>query len=150
AGIVGASPGVPGLDLQLSLNAQGRLDSVEEFGDIIVRSGADGQVTRLKDIARLELGSADYSLRSLLDNKDAVAIGIMQAPGSNALDISANVRKVMAELKPAMPDGVDYAIVYDPTQFISASIEAVVHTLLEAIALVVLVVILFLQTWRAS
>ena len=150
AGIVGASPGVPGLDLQLSLNAQGRLDSVEEFGDIIVRSGADGQVTRLKDIARLELGSADYSLRSLLDNKDAVAIGIMQAPGSNALDISSNVRKVMAELKPAMPDGVDYAIVYDPTQFISASIEAVVHTLLEAIVLVVLVVILFLQTWRAS
>ena len=150
AGIVGASPGVPGLDLQLSLNAQGRLDSVEEFGDIIVRTGADGQVTRLKDIARLELGSADYSLRSLLDNKDAVAIGIMQAPGSNALDISSNVRKVMAELKPAMPDGVDYAIVYDPTQFISASIEAVVHTLLEAIVLVVLVVILFLQTWRAS
>ena len=150
AGIVGASPGVPGLDLQLSLNAQGRLDSVEEFGDIIVRSGADGQVTRLKDIARLELGSADYSLRSLLDNKDAVAIGIMQAPSSNALDISSNVRKVMAELKPTMPDGVDYAIVYDPTQFISASIEAVVHTLLEAIVLVVLVVILFLQTWRAS
>lgn len=150
AGIVGASPGVPGLDLQLSLNAQGRLDSIEEFGDIIVRSGADGQVTRLKDVARIELGSADYSLRSLLDNKDAVAIGIMQAPGSNALDISTNVRKVMAELKPAMPDGVDYAIVYDPTQFISASIEAVVHTLLEAIALVVLVVILFLQTWRAS
>lgn len=150
AGIVGASPGVPGLDLQLSLNAQGRLDSIEEFGDIIVRTGADGQVTRLKDVARIELGSADYSLRSLLDNKDAVAIGIMQAPGSNALDISQNVRKVMAELKPAMPDGVDYAIVYDPTQFISASIEAVVHTLLEAIVLVVLVVILFLQTWRAS
>ncbi|WP_137045418.1 efflux RND transporter permease subunit [Pseudolabrys sp. FHR47] len=150
AGIVGASPGVPGLDLQLSLNAQGRLDTVEDFGDIIVRTGVDGQITRLKDVARLELGSADYSLRSLLDNKDAVAIGIMQAPGSNALDISQNVRKVMAELKPAMPDGVDYSIVYDPTQFIRASIEAVVHTLLEAIALVVLVVILFLQTWRAS
>jgi multidrug efflux pump len=150
AGIVGASPGVPGLDLQLSLNAQGRLDSVEDFGDIIIRTGADGQVTRLKDVARLELGSANYSLRSLLDNKDAVAIGIMQAPGSNALDISANVRKTMAELKGAMPEGVDYSIVYDPTQFISASIEAVVHTLLEAIVLVVLVVILFLQTWRAS
>ncbi|MBS0536816.1 MAG: multidrug efflux RND transporter permease subunit [Proteobacteria bacterium] len=150
AGIVGGSPGVPGLDLQLSLNAQGRLNTVEEFGDIIVRTGADGQVTRLKDIARLELGSADYALRSLLDNKDAVAIGIMQAPGSNALDISDNVRKVMADLKAAMPEGVDYSIVYDPTQFIRASIEAVVHTLLEAIALVVLVVILFLQTWRAS
>ncbi|MCW5691796.1 MAG: efflux RND transporter permease subunit [Pseudolabrys sp.] len=150
AGIVGGSPSEPGLNLQLSLNAQGRLNTVEEFGDIIVRTGTDGQVTRLKDVARLELGSADYALRSLLDNKDAVAIGIMQAPGSNALDISDNVRKVMADLKVAMPEGVDYSIVYDPTQFIRASIEAVVHTLLEAIVLVVLVVILFLQTWRAS
>ncbi|MFA6264926.1 MAG: multidrug efflux RND transporter permease subunit [Pseudolabrys sp.] len=150
AGIVGASPSVPGLDLQLSLNAQGRLNTVEDFGNIIIRTGTDGQVTRLKDVARLELGSADYALRSLLDNKDAVGIGIFQAPGSNALDVSANVRKTMAELKLAMPDGVDYAIAYDPTQFIRASIEAVVHTLLEAIILVVLVVILFLQTWRAS
>ncbi|HVZ52761.1 MAG TPA: efflux RND transporter permease subunit, partial [Pseudolabrys sp.] len=150
AGIVGASPSVPGLDLQLSLNAQGRLNTVEDFGDIIIRTGSDGQVTRLKDVARLELGSADYSLRSLLDNKDAVGIGIFQAPGSNALDVSENVRKTMAELKLAMPEGVDYAIAYDPTQFIRASIEAVVHTLLEAILLVVLVVILFLQTWRAS
>ena len=150
AGIVGGSPSEPGLNLQLSLNAQGRLNTVEEFGDIIVRTGTDGQVTRLKDVARLELGSADYALRSLLDNKDAVAIGIMQAPGSNALDISDSVRKVMADLKNAMPEGVDYSIVYDPTQFIRASIEAVVHTLLEAIVLVVLVVILFLQTWRAS
>jgi multidrug efflux pump len=150
AGTIGASPSVPGLDLQLSLNAQGRLSSPEEFGDIIIRTGADGQVTRLKDVARLELGASSYSLRSLLNNKDAVALGIFQAPGSNALDISVNVRKVMAELKPAMPQDVDYAIVYDPTQFISASIEAVVHTLFEAIVLVVLVVILFLQTWRAS
>ncbi|MBS0248463.1 MAG: multidrug efflux RND transporter permease subunit [Proteobacteria bacterium] len=150
AGIVGGSPGVPGLDLQLSLNAQGRLNTVDEFGDIIIRTGTDGQVTRLKDVARLELGSADYALRSLLDNKDAVAIGIMQAPGSNALDISDSVRKVMADLKVSMPEGVEYSIVYDPTQFIRASIEAVVHTLLEAIILVVLVVILFLQTWRAS
>src|SRR3569623_2369279 len=92
AGIVGGSPSEPGLGLQLSLHAQGRLNTVEEFGDIIVRTGADGQVTRLKDVARLELGSSDYALRSLLDNKDAVAIGIMQAPGSNALDISASVR----------------------------------------------------------
>ncbi|MGN6570997.1 MAG: efflux RND transporter permease subunit [Pseudolabrys sp.] len=150
AGVIGASPGVPGLDLQLSLNAQGRLNSTEEFGDIIVKTGADGQVTRLKDIARLELGASDYSLRSLLDNKQAVALGIFQAPGSNALDISEKVRKTMAELKERMPEGVDYSIVYDPTQFIRASIEAVVHTLLEAIILVVLVVILFLQTWRAS
>jgi multidrug efflux pump len=150
AGVVGASPSVPGLDYQLSINAQGRLQNEEEFGEIIVKTGANGEVTRLRDIARIELGSAEYSLRSLLDNKPAVAIGIFQAPGSNALAISDNVRRIMAELKKNMPEGVDYDIVYDPTQFIRASIEAVVHTLLEAVALVVLVVILFLQTWRAS
>src|SRR3954464_9307835 len=150
AGVVGASPGLPGVDLQLSINAQGRLQSEDEFGDIIVKTGADGAVTRLRDVARLELGAADYSLRSLLDNKPAVAVPIFQAPGSNAIQISTDVRAAMAELKKSMPEGVDYRIVYDPTQFVRASIESVVHTLLEAILLVVLVVILFLQTWRAS
>jgi len=150
AGIVGASPGLSGVDVQLSINAQGRLQNEEEFGDIIVKTGADGAVTRLRDIARLELGAADYSLRSLLDNKDAVAVPIFAAPGSNAIAISNGVRATMAELKKSMPEGVEYEIVYDPTQFVRASIESVVHTLLEAIALVVLVVILFLQTWRAS
>jgi multidrug efflux pump len=150
AGIVGASPSEIGLDLQLSINAQGRLQTEEEFGDIIVKNGANGEVTRLRDIARIELGAADYSLRSLLDNKSAVAVPIFQSPGSNAIQISDNVRKMMVELKQNMPDGMDYSIVYDPTQFVRASIEAVVHTLLEAVALVVLVVILFLQTWRAS
>src|SRR6185369_5950980 len=87
AGVVGASPGLQGVDLQLSVNAQGRLQTAEEFGDIIVKSGADGAVTRLKDIARLELGASEYALRSLLDNKSAVAVPIFQAPGGNALDI---------------------------------------------------------------
>jgi multidrug efflux pump len=150
AGVVGASPGLPGVDMQLSINAQGRLQSEEEFGDIIVKTGANGEVTRLRDIGRLELGSADYSLRSLLNNDAAVGIGVFQAPNSNALDISANVRKTMAEINKNMPEGVEYRIAYDPTQFVRASIESVVHTLLEAILLVVLVVILFLQTWRAS
>ena len=150
AGIVGASPGVQGLDLQLSINAQGRLQSEEEFGDIVVKTGANGEITRLRDIARIELGASEYALRSLLDNKPAVAIGVFQAPGSNAIAISDNVRATMAELKKNMPEGVDFEVIYDPTQFVRASIEAVVHTLLEAIALVVLVVILFLQTWRAS
>ncbi|MFT3955704.1 MAG: efflux RND transporter permease subunit [Piscinibacter sp.] len=150
AGVVGASPGLPGVDLQLSINAQGRLKSQEEFGDIIVRTGADGAVTRLRDVARLELGAADYALRSLLDNKSAVAVAVLAAPGSNAIDISDQVRAQMEELKRFMPEGVGYEIVYDTTQFVRASIESVVHTLLEAIALVVLVVILFLQTWRAS
>nr|WP_035051452.1 efflux RND transporter permease subunit [Andreprevotia chitinilytica] len=150
AGVVGASPGQPGVDLQLSINAQGRLQTEEEFGDIVVKTDANGAVTRLRDLGRLELGASGYSLRSLLDNKDAVAVPIFAAPGSNAIDISDQVRATMAELKQNMPEGVDYSIVYDPTQFVRASIESVVHTLLEAIALVVLVVILFLQTWRAS
>ncbi|WP_010464033.1 efflux RND transporter permease subunit [Acidovorax radicis] len=150
AGVVGASPGLPGVDLQLSINAQGRLQTEEEFGDIIVKTGADGAVTRLRDIARLELGAADYSLRSLLNNDPAVGMGVFQAPGSNALDISSNVRKTMDEIQKNMPEGVEYRIAYDPTQFVRASIKSVIHTLLEAIALVVLVVILFLQTWRAS
>jgi multidrug efflux pump len=150
AGVVGASPGLPGVDLQLSINAQGRLTNEEEFGDIIVKTGADGAVTRLRDVARLELGAADYSLRSLLNNDAAVGLGVFQAPGSNALEISTQVRETMKELARSMPEGVEYRIAYDPTQFVRASIESVVHTLLEAILLVVLVVILFLQTWRAS
>lgn len=150
AGVVGASPGLPGVDMQLSINAQGRLQSEEEFGDIIVKTGTDGAVTRLRDIGRLEMGAADYSLRSLLNNDPAVGMGVFQSPGSNALDISRDVRATMDELAKNMPEGVEYRIAYDPTQFVRASIESVVHTLLEAILLVVLVVILFLQTWRAS
>jgi multidrug efflux pump len=150
AGVVGASPGLPGVDMQLSINAQGRLQSEEEFGDIIVKTDKNGAVTRLRDISRLELGASDYALRSLLDNKQAVAVPVFAAPGSNAIQISDDVQAVMKELKKNMPEGVDYEIVYDTTQFVRSSIEAVVHTLLEAVMLVVLVVIIFLQTWRAS
>ncbi|WGD30209.1 efflux RND transporter permease subunit [Ancylobacter sp. WKF20] len=150
AGIVGASPAMPGVDLQLSVNAQGRLETEEEFGDIVVKTGANGQVVRLRDVARIELGAADYALRSLLDNKAAVGIGVFQAPGSNALEIADNVRATMDEVKKTMPEGVDYAIVYDTTRFVDASIEAVIHTLFEAVLLVVIVVVVFLQTWRAS
>jgi multidrug efflux pump len=150
AGVVGASPSAAGLDLQLSVNAQGRLQSEEEFGEIIVKTSPSGAVTRLRDIARLELGAADYALRSLLDNKPAVAVPVFQAPGSNAITIADQIRTTMQEIKQNMPEGVDYSIVYDTTQFVRASIKAVITTLLEAIALVVLVVIVFLQTWRAS
>jgi multidrug efflux pump len=115
-----------------------------------VKTTPDGGVTHLRDVARIELDASEYGLRSLLDNKPAVAMAIFQSPGANALQISDEVRKTMAELKQDMPAGVDYKIVYDPTQFVRSSIKAVVHTLLEAIALVVLVVIVFLQTWRAS
>ncbi|NNU60617.1 efflux RND transporter permease subunit [Ochrobactrum soli] len=150
AGVIGASPSVSGLDLQLSVNAQGRLQTPEDFANIVVKSGDEGEITRLGDVARVEMGAADYSLRSLLDNKQAVGMGVFQAPGSNALQISENVHAAMSDLKKTMPEGVDFDIVYDTTQFVKASIESVIHTLLEAIVLVVIVVILFLQTWRAS
>ncbi|RMH86014.1 efflux RND transporter permease subunit [Pseudomonas sp. AOB-7] len=150
AGSLGAPPSDAGNSFQLSINTQGRLVDEEEFENIIIRAGEDGEITRLKDIARIELGSSQYALRSLLNNKPAVAIPVFQRPGSNAIEISDAVRARMAELKQSFPQGVDYEIVYDPTIFVRGSIEAVVHTLLEAIVLVVLVVVLFLQTWRAS
>ncbi|MEK8082266.1 efflux RND transporter permease subunit [Pseudomonas sp. XK-1] len=150
AGSLGAPPSDAGNSFQLSINTQGRLVTEEEFENIIIRAGENGEITRLKDIARIELGSSQYALRSLLNNKPAVAIPVFQRPGSNAIEISDAVRARMAELKQSFPQGVDYEIVYDPTIFVRGSIEAVVHTLLEAIILVVLVVILFLQTWRAS
>ncbi|MBA1242274.1 efflux RND transporter permease subunit [Pseudomonas japonica] len=150
AGQLGAPPAPNASSFQLSINTQGRLVSEEEFQNIIIRAGADGQITRLKDIARVELGSSQYALRSLLNNQPAVAIPIFQRPGSNAIDISNQVRNRMQELKQSFPEGMDYSIVYDPTIFVRGSIEAVVHTLFEALILVVLVVVLFLQTWRAS
>lgn len=150
AGVIGASPSLPDVPLQLSVNAQGRLQTEEEFADIVLKTSADGGVTRLGDVARIELASSEYGLRSLLDNKPAVALGIMQSPGANALAVSDEVRAAMKELSADFPASVESRIVYDPTQFVRSSINAVVVTLLEAIALVVLVVIIFLQTWRAS
>jgi multidrug efflux pump len=149
AGTIGAPP-AKGIDFQLTVTASGRMVTEEQFGEIIVQVSNDGAVTRLKDIARLELGSGDYALRSLLNNKPAVAIPIFQAPGSNAIQLSTDVRVAMEKLKNNFPQGVDYAIVYDPTTFVRDSIKEVIVTLLEAVLLVVLVVILFLQTWRAS
>ncbi|HUN47678.1 MAG TPA: efflux RND transporter permease subunit, partial [Stellaceae bacterium] len=150
AGVIGGPPYRDGVELQLPINVQGRLTDAGEFGEMIVKRDADGAVTRLKDVARVEIDAAEYGLRSLLDNKSAVAIPIFQTPGANAIEVSNQVRKTMAELKQSFPDGVDYSVVYDPTIFVRGSIEAVVHTLLEALVLVVLVVIVFLQTWRAS
>jgi len=149
AGVIGATPS-KGSEFQLTVNTQGRLKTTEEFGAIIVHTNADGGTVLLKDVARVELGSNSYDLRSLLNNKSAVALGIFEAPNANALQLSADVRAKMEELKKDFPEGVDYSVVYDPTQFVRESIKAVIHTLLEAIALVVLVVIIFLQTWRAS
>ncbi len=150
AGALNAQPEPNGAAFQLNINTRGRLITEDDFLNIIVRTDKNGAVTHLRDVARVELGSNNYALRSLLNNQPAVAVPIFQRPGSNAIQISDEVRQAMADLKKDFPQGVDYSIVYDPTVFVRGSIEAVVHTLLEAILLVVLVVILFLQTWRAS
>ncbi|MGB7399808.1 efflux RND transporter permease subunit [Castellaniella sp.] len=150
AGTIGASPSLADVPMQLSVNAHGRLQTADEFSNIILKTSADGGVTRLGDVARVELDAAQYSLRSLLDNKPAVGMAIMQSPGANALAVSDQVRAAMKELSADFPSSIKSNIVYDPTQFVRSSIKAVIHTLLEAIALVVLVVIIFLQTWRAS
>jgi len=149
AGQLGAPPS-NNTEFQVALNAAGRLSDEQQFRDIIIKTGDDGQVVRLGDVARVELGAQAYGVRSFLDNKPSLAIPVFQSPGANALDLSKAVRKTMEELKKDFPEGMDYGILYDPTQFVRQSIEAVIHTLLEAVALVVLVVILFLQTWRAS
>ena len=150
AGQLGAEPLKKQSDFLLSINTQGRLESEEEFGNIILKTASDGTLVRLRDVARIEMGSGSYALRSQLNNKDAVGIGIFQAPGANAIDLSNAVRDKMAELATRFPDDVQWAAPYDPTVFVRDSIRAVVQTLFEAIVLVVLVVILFLQTWRAS
>ena len=137
-------------NFQIAVNTKGRLVDEEDFANIIVKTGDQGQITRLRDVARVELGSDNYALRAMLNNKTAVGVGIFQRPGSNAIAISDAVRAKMAELKKSFPAGIDYDPAYDPTVFVRGSIEAVSHTLIEAILLVVIVVIVFLQTWRAS
>jgi multidrug efflux pump len=149
AGVINGPPyGAKG-ELQLPITVEGRLSSPEEFRQIVIKNSG-GVITRLSDVARVQIDASQYGLRSLLNNRQAVAIPIFQAPGSNAIQISDQVRTTMAELKKSFPAGLDYRIVYDPTVFVRGSIDAVLHTLLEAVLLVVLVVILFLQTWRAS
>jgi hydrophobe/amphiphile efflux-1 (HAE1) family protein len=149
AGQIGAPPG-QSAEFQVALNSMGRLQDEEQFRGIVIKTGEGGQIVRLGDVARVELGAQDYALRGLLDNKNAVALPFAQSPGSNALELSKNVHETMKELSKDFPDGVEYRIIYDTSEFVQQSIEAVFHTLLEAVVLVVLVVILFLQTWRAS
>jgi multidrug efflux pump len=149
AGVVGQGP-AQGADFQLTVDSQGRLKTPEDFGNIVVRVGADGATTLLKDVARIELGSNSYALHSLLDNQPAVGLPIKEAPNANALQLASDVRATMARLSKDFPEGLEYRIEYDPTQFVRESINSVIHTLLEAVVLVALVVIVFLQTWRAS
>jgi len=150
AGQIGGQPSLPGVEFQYIVNAQGRLQTEQEFENIVIKNGANGETTYLRDVARLELGPDNYALRSMLDGGPAVAIPVFQLPGANALELSDRVRASMQELAKTFPEGVRYEIDYDPTVFVRSSIESVVHTLFEAVLLVVLVVVVFLQTWRAS
>jgi hydrophobe/amphiphile efflux-1 (HAE1) family protein len=150
AGQIGGQPALPNTEFEYIVNAMGRLQTEAEFSNIIIKTGANGDVVYLRDVARVELGPESYALRSMLDAKPAVGIPVFQLPGANALQLSGAVRKTMAELAKSFPEGVSYTIAYDPTVFVRSSIEAVIHTLFEAVLLVVLVVVVFLQTWRAS
>src|SRR6266404_3216617 len=150
AGQLGAEPIKGGSDFLIAINAQGRLQSAEEFGNIVLKTGANGEVVRLADVARIELGASDYTLRGALDARYTTAIGVFQAPGANMLAVRDAVIVKMDELAKQFPPGMTYRSDYDSTIFVRDSIKAVVHTLAEAILLVVLVVILFLQAWRAS
>src|SRR3989454_1212873 len=150
AGTIGQPPVPAGQDFQLTISTQGRLLDEQQFGDIIIKQGAQGQVTRVRDVARVELAARDYSVSSQLSGKPAAALVIFQLPGSNAIDTSDAVRAKLEELKKSFPPGVDYRVIYDTTLFARESIVAVLHTLFEAVLLVVLVGIVFLQNWRAS
>jgi multidrug efflux pump len=150
SGIVGQPPIPSGHALQIPVTTLGRLRDPEEFERIVVKTGADGRITRIRDVARIELGARDYSVNSYLNNQPAVAMAIAQRPGSNALATADAVEQTMATLAQSFPEGLTYRIVYNPTVFVRESITEVLHTLFEAVGLVVLVVLVFLQTWRAS
>jgi HAE1 family hydrophobic/amphiphilic exporter-1 len=150
AGVLGQPPvPMPGA-FQLNVQTLGRLTNPAQFNDIIVKSDGAGRVTRLRDVGHAELGAQDYSANGYLDTREAVPLLVFQQPGSNALATALRARAAMQELSQQFPQGLRYDIVYDTTEFIAQSVHEVVKTILEAVALVVVVVILFLQTWRAS
>ncbi|MBI1276152.1 multidrug efflux RND transporter permease subunit [bacterium] len=150
SGTLGQPPSMGKNAFQFVVSTQGRFENTEQFENVIIKTGEDGQITRLKDVARVELGAKEYGTNSYLDNKPAVAIAIFQRPGSNALATADSVIKAMEGMKKDFPKGLEYTIVYNPTEFISESIKAVVHTIFEAAILVVIVVLVFLQSWRTS
>jgi HAE1 family hydrophobic/amphiphilic exporter-1 len=150
AGVINQPPVPQPGAFQLNVETQGRLSDTEAFGNIIVKSDENGRVVRIRDIGRVELGAADYNRSGYLDERVAIPLGIFQRPGSNALATATLVQNAMAELAKSFPHGLRYDIVYNPTVFISQSVEAVITTMFEAVILVVVVIILFLQTWRAS
>src|SRR3569833_2852187 len=150
AGTLGQPPYASGNAFQLNVETQGRLRDPQQFANVVVRTDADGRQVHVSDVARVELGAADYAANTYLSGEPTVILGVFQRPGSNALAAAAAVKAEMATMSKSFPPGLEYRIIYNPTEFISQSISAVRETLLEAIALVVLVVIVFLQRWRAA
>jgi HAE1 family hydrophobic/amphiphilic exporter-1 len=150
AGQISSEPVPPGQEFTYSVRTQGRLTSEEEFGEIVVRANPDGSIVRLKDIARMELGAQSYSIRDRFDGKLACGMAIYQLPGSNAIATAQAARKVMEEAKKRFPADLDYGVVLDTTRPVTEGIHEIIVTLLEALLLVILVVFLFLQSWRAT
>jgi len=150
AGTIGQRPAPKGQDFQLNVNTLGRLTDVEQFENIIVKAAEGGKVTRVKDIARVELGGKAYDTFSIFNGKAAATLIIYQSPGSNALQVAEDVARTMERLKQDFPQGLDYKSIYEISRFIEASIHEVIKTLFEAFILVFLVVFIFLQDWRAT
>ena len=149
AGQVGMPPAPPSVDFQYTIDVLGRLNDVGEFEDVIVKTGANGEVTRLRDVARVELGAQTYSQIFTLNGKPAAGIGIFLLPGANALQVEKAVKAKMAELARVFPQGLASATPFDTTVFVNESIREVYKTLIEAAVLVLLVISIFLQDWRA-
>src|SRR6266852_5575160 len=150
SGQVGAEPAPKGKEMTYTVRAQGRLQTPEEFGQIVVRSNPDGSVVRLKDVARIELGALNYQQRARVNGQPGCIVAIFQSPGSNSLAVGDGVKQTMAELKSRFPADLDYAVTLDTTLPVSEGIREIVKTLFEAMLLVILVVFLFLQNWRAT
>ena len=149
-GQIGQPPAPDGQSFQYTLNTLGRLADIEQFEDIILKSGDGGRITRVKDVARVELGSQSYDVSSELNAKPTVILIVYQSPDSNALDVSAQVRARMAELSQLFPEGVEHTVALDTTEFVAESIHEVVETLFIAVVLVFLTLYVFLQDWRAT
>ncbi|MBP7370174.1 MAG: multidrug efflux RND transporter permease subunit, partial [Arenimonas sp.] len=149
-GKVGAAPASSNTGFQYTLSVKGRLIDEEEFGNIILRNEPDGSFIRLKDVARIELGAKDYSISAKLNGSPSASFGIALSPGANALETAVLVKAELQRLKAGFPQDLDYQIVYDTSDFVKASVEEVLHTFVEALVLVLIVVFLFLQSWRAT
>ncbi|MEG3181313.1 efflux RND transporter permease subunit [Sphingomonas sp. LT1P40] len=150
SGTVGQPPFDTGATQQLSVETQGRFKTADEFADIIVRTDATGAITRVRDVARVELGAEDYGVNAYLSGQDSIIMGVTQRPGTNALAAAEGIKAELADAAKSFPKGLEYRIIWNPTEFISESMDAVAMTLLEAVLLVVLVILVFLQSWRAA